>query len=160
MGGVDMGYKTCKTCHICIQCQNVNTLREFDLTNLLAAESRVTQPHKSPFVSSLWGVCFLDFDRLNLMWTYGGRDCPIVVENETIFFCFQNSPTELTESFSTPSLSLSFPSLSTELQNRNMTTCYMAEACKIAGFYLDVYCTCFIKNTCSPDFLFCLGNLT
>lgn len=85
MGGVDMGYKTCKTCHIFLQCENANTLRQFDLRNLLSAESRVTKPYKSPFVSSLWGVCFLDFDRLNLMWTYGGRDCPIVAENETIF---------------------------------------------------------------------------
>lgn len=157
MGGVDMGYKTCKTCHICIQCQNINTLRQFDLTNLLAVESRVTQPHKSPFVSSLWGVCFLDFDRLNLMWTYGGRDHPIVAENETIFLLSEQPNRTHFRHHSSPR---HFPPCPTELQNRNMTTCYMAEACKIAGLYLDVYCTCFIRNTCSPYFLFCLGNLT
>lgn len=155
-----MGYKTCKTCHICIQCQNINTLRQFDLTNLLAVESRVTQPHKSPFVSSLWGVCFLDYDRLNLMWTYGGRDYPIVAENKTIFFAFRTAQQDWQSHFRHHPSPLHFPPCPTELQNRNMTTCNMAEACKIAGLYLDLYCTCFIRNTCSPYFLFCLGNLT
>lgn len=54
----------------------------------------------------------------------------------------------------------SLPTLSTGLQNSNMTTRYMAGAFKIAGLHLDVYCMRFIRNTCSLDFLFCLGNFT
>lgn len=146
-----MGYKTCKTCHICIQCQNVNTLRQFDLTNLLSAESRVTQPYKSPSVSSVWKIWSTE-SNVYIWRTWLSDSC----RKQNHIFTFGKAWLNWQSHFwRHPS-----PSLSTELQNRNMTTRYIAEACKIAGLYLDLYCTCLIRNTCEPDILFCLGNLT